>query len=344
MHVSTEFERLTTAQRSTLAGTSARPASARSAGAVTLTLSDYAPAFTVPSHTHARPYFCYVSAGGFREVGVGGAYVASRGALVFHPAGETHSDEFGASGGRCFNIENRRTAGTSRASRASCADERCVTRPSCIARCARGTAASAVVAEGLTAALVARVGFDVEVDLARERRRETAASIDLSRAVEQLRADPCNPPSLSTLAHDAGLGALAFARSFRRQFRMRRGRLRARGASGDGEARAGRLGAHGERDRGGAGIRGPGPSHARLPRRNGLDAGGVQASDGGVAPNCGTLIPPKTTARLIQKKRGCTSRTRSQQQAEARYWNLSAPTRVVRSIRPFRLCLFSNSS
>jgi AraC family transcriptional regulator len=191
------------------------PAASRSAGTVMLTLSDYAPAFTVPSHAHTRPYFCYVSAGGFREVGVGGSYVASRGALVFHPAGETHSDEFGASGGRCFNIEISDDLGLAR--EPGVVRGRAVRYAAELFREMRAwDAASAVVAEGLARALVARVGFDVEV--ARERRPARRASIDLSRAVERLRADPCNPPSLATLASDAGLDALAFARSFRKQY------------------------------------------------------------------------------------------------------------------------------
>lgn len=191
------------------------PAVARSAGAVMLTLSDYAPRATVPSHTHTRPYFCYVSAGDFREVGVGGSYVASRGTLVFHPATETHSDEFGASGGRCFNIEIAEDLDLTR--EAGVVRGRAVRYAAELYREMRAwDAASAVVAEGLTRALVARVIFDESV--ARNARPARRASIDLSRAMERLRADPCNPPSLSSLAMDAGLDALAFARSFRKQF------------------------------------------------------------------------------------------------------------------------------
>ena len=89
-------------------------AGAPGAGAVTLTLTDYAPGTLVPSHAHAHPYFCYVSAGGFEELGERGSYVATRGTLVFHPAAETHSDEFGESGGRCFNTR-RATLGPRRA-------------------------------------------------------------------------------------------------------------------------------------------------------------------------------------------------------------------------------------
>jgi AraC family transcriptional regulator len=188
-------------------------AGARSAGPVTLTLTDYAPGTVVPSHAHAHPYFCYVSAGGFEELGEGGSYVASRGTLVFHPAAETHSDEFGDAGGRCFNIEVdgdvavRRDPGVVRGAAVRYAAE--------LYREMRAwDAASTLVAEGLTAALIARVGFEAE----RAARAPRKARGDLTRAVERLRADPCNPPPLALLAAESGLNTISFARAFRRQY------------------------------------------------------------------------------------------------------------------------------
>jgi len=193
------------------------PAVARMAGMVTLTTSDYAPGTTVPSHAHARSYFCYVSSGAFRETGAAGSYLASRGTLVFHPASETHSDEFGATGGRCFNIEV--SDGLALAHEPGVVRGRAVRYAAELYREMRSwDAASAVVAEGLAAALVARVGFDADRERALDRRNGRRAGTELSRAVERLRADPLNPPSLATLANDAGLGELAFARSFRKQF------------------------------------------------------------------------------------------------------------------------------
>ena len=187
------------------------PEVARRAGAVTLTTTDYAPSYAVPSHAHTCPYFCYVSAGDFRELGARGSYVASRGTLVFHPASETHSDEFGAQGGRCFNIE---------------VDARIACEPGVVSgRAVRYAAelyremrawdaASAVVAEGLAAALVARVAHDQ----ARVERVARSARADLSRAAERLREDPCNPPSLASLACESGMAAITFARAFRREY------------------------------------------------------------------------------------------------------------------------------
>ena len=189
------------------------PSGARNAGAVTLTLTEYAPGTVVPSHAHAHPYFCYVSAGGFEELGEAGSYVAMRGTLVFHPAAETHSDEFGGTGGRCFNIEVGgdvdlvRDPGVVRGAAVRYAAE--------LYREMRAwDVASAMVAEGLTAALLARVDFDAS--RAEAPRRKSRGNIE--RSVERLRADPCNPPSLALLAAEAGLSTISFARAFRRQF------------------------------------------------------------------------------------------------------------------------------
>jgi len=186
---------------------------ARRAGAVTLTLTDYASATVVPSHAHAHPYFCYVSDGGFEECGGGGSYVATRGMLVFHPAAETHSDEFGLGGGKCFNIEVG-------------ADVELAHKPGVV----RGApvryaaelyremrawdAASALVVEALTAALIARVDFDARRTVAPPRRSRA----DLARTADRLREDPCNPPPLALLAGEAGLTPISFGRAFRREY------------------------------------------------------------------------------------------------------------------------------
>ncbi|MDQ2930429.1 MAG: AraC family transcriptional regulator [Gemmatimonadota bacterium] len=196
-------------------------AEARIAGTVTLTLSDYKPGFTVPSHAHARPYFCYVSAGDFREHGVGGSYSASRGMLLFHPATDTHADEFGEVGGRCFNIEVG--AGVDIARGAGVVRGRAVRYAAELHREMRAwDAASEVVVEGLTAALVARVAFDHGRDVDREREHAATsvrrAPAELARTAERLRDDPCNPPSLELLASESGIGEIAFARAFRQQY------------------------------------------------------------------------------------------------------------------------------
>lgn len=64
----------------------------------------YAPALKLPAHSHESTYFCFVIAGSFTEVYGKRSRLCHRSTLVFHPAGETHSDYF-HQGARCFNIQ-----------------------------------------------------------------------------------------------------------------------------------------------------------------------------------------------------------------------------------------------
>jgi AraC family transcriptional regulator len=58
----------------------------------------------LPLHTHAAPYFCLVLNGAFDESVGATAYQARSGMLLFHPPGETHSDEIRAAGTRLVSI------------------------------------------------------------------------------------------------------------------------------------------------------------------------------------------------------------------------------------------------
>jgi AraC-like DNA-binding protein len=70
-----------------------------------LTQTVYHPNFRIPKHAHEHPYFCFVLGGSFQETSGASVreYVSQD--MVFHPAGEVHSDRFQLSGGRCFNLE-----------------------------------------------------------------------------------------------------------------------------------------------------------------------------------------------------------------------------------------------
>ena len=63
----------------------------------------YAPAIELPAHSHELTYFCYVIDGSFTEFYERRSRSCRPSTLVFHPAGETHSDNFHTSA-RCFNI------------------------------------------------------------------------------------------------------------------------------------------------------------------------------------------------------------------------------------------------
>lgn len=72
-----------------------------------LTETLYAPNIKLPVHSHEAAYFCFVLEGDFTEVYGKRSRSCRRSTLVFHPAGETHSDYFHHAS-RCFNIQMNR--------------------------------------------------------------------------------------------------------------------------------------------------------------------------------------------------------------------------------------------
>lgn len=65
----------------------------------------YPPHAHLPVHAHESAYFCLVLRGDYAESYGRWQRVCRPAMLLFHPAGEAHSDRFGAAGGACFNLE-----------------------------------------------------------------------------------------------------------------------------------------------------------------------------------------------------------------------------------------------
>lgn len=70
----------------------------------TLTETAYSPVLKLPKHSHKQAYFCFVLRGSFTEVYGKHSRSCRPSTLIFHPAGEMHSDQFHAST-CCFNIQ-----------------------------------------------------------------------------------------------------------------------------------------------------------------------------------------------------------------------------------------------
>lgn len=75
------------------------------AGDVTLTESAYPPRYAAPKHAHEHA-FCYLMlSGSCTEAYAGRTRNIGSPDLVFHPAGETHANDWHAAGGGCFHVE-----------------------------------------------------------------------------------------------------------------------------------------------------------------------------------------------------------------------------------------------
>jgi AraC family transcriptional regulator len=72
-----------------------------SVAGLTLSETSYASNLKLPKHSHEQTYFCFVLEGGFTEVYGRRSRSCRPSTLVFHPAGEKHSNFFRAVSGRC---------------------------------------------------------------------------------------------------------------------------------------------------------------------------------------------------------------------------------------------------
>jgi AraC family transcriptional regulator len=70
----------------------------------TLTETAYVRSLKLPKHSHEQAYFCFVLGGSFTEVYGEHSRSGRPSTLIFHPAGEIHSDHFHTTS-RCFNIQ-----------------------------------------------------------------------------------------------------------------------------------------------------------------------------------------------------------------------------------------------
>ena len=59
----------------------------------------------LPPHAHSTLYFCFVVNGNYTETSGQRERFCGPRMLVIHPAGETHSNRFGKTGGLCLNLE-----------------------------------------------------------------------------------------------------------------------------------------------------------------------------------------------------------------------------------------------
>lgn len=70
-----------------------------------LSETSYAASAVIPRHSHDHPYLCLVLAGPFSETHGQHDRSCHRGSVVLYPAGESHTEHFGALPGRLFNVE-----------------------------------------------------------------------------------------------------------------------------------------------------------------------------------------------------------------------------------------------
>jgi AraC family transcriptional regulator len=180
------------------------------AGEITLAEGRYEAHARIPAHAHSGPYFCLVLAGSFDETWGSRRETCGAGTLVFHLANEVHADHFGVAGARCFNLEPSPRLVERLADEGALPESRLTLEPGragAMAAALRVTRSAMDVEEAV-------LGLLTEITpqrIAASWRGRRPAWLD--RSIERLRAP--SPPSIATLADEAGVHPVYFTRVFR---------------------------------------------------------------------------------------------------------------------------------
>jgi AraC family transcriptional regulator len=184
----------------------------RTMGEVTLAEGRYAGHAWIPAHAHSGPYFCLVLDGWFEETWGSRTETCGAGTLVFHHAHEVHADRFGGAGARCFNLEPSPRLAERLAEEGALPQNRLTLGPGR----AGAMAAALRVAQERSAMEIEESVLGLLAELtppkvpATWRGRRPAW---LDRSIERLRAPA--PPSIASLAEEAGVHPVYFTRVFR---------------------------------------------------------------------------------------------------------------------------------
>ena len=180
------------------------------AGEITLAEGRYAGHTRIPAHAHSGPYLCLVLEGSFEESWGSRTETCDAGTLVFHHAHEVHADRFGGAGARCFNLEpSPRLVDRLKDERALPRSRLTLApgRASAMAAALRG-APSGLDVEDAVLGLLAELEPPKPAAKWRGRRPPW-----LDSSIERLRMP--SPPSIASLADEAGVHPVYFARVFR---------------------------------------------------------------------------------------------------------------------------------
>jgi len=189
-------------------------------GGIILTDYEYSPGYRIPRHCHERAYMKLVLSGTCRETYENRTRDCRQSMLVFHPAGEPHSEQFGGGRGRTFGVEfgPRFYPFLQDRSAIPILDRPAEFQGGPMAwlgyrlyeEFQRPDPFSLLAVEGLTLEMIAAASRC----LASVERRTPAPW--LARAMEILRSDFTGNLSLSRIANEVGIHEVHLARAFRR--------------------------------------------------------------------------------------------------------------------------------
>jgi AraC family transcriptional regulator len=182
-------------------------------------VADFPASLHLSRHAHEHPTIAVVISGVFRKDVAGGVQEAAPGTLIAEPAGERHANWFGPRGARVVLLQPLRPReGDESSWRTLFSREPHVSVDPWSAELARRIARELSSPDDLSRLALEGLVLELAVSAARGRppRVSCRAPAWLARVEELLRVEFIHPPSMQSLALEAGVHPVHLARVFRR--------------------------------------------------------------------------------------------------------------------------------
>jgi AraC family transcriptional regulator len=178
----------------------------------------YARGAFLPRHRHEESYLTFVLAGGYRERSADGTRACEERSLVFHPAGDTHEDDFAERPTRCLNVIVTKAFVARLGSAAAPLDRGDVVAGVDVAGIASRLAAEMRVADAAAELIVEGLLLELFGTVARGARDERRTPLWLAEAHAILGRRFGEKIGLAEIAAEVGVHPTHFARAFRRRY------------------------------------------------------------------------------------------------------------------------------
>ena len=178
----------------------------------------YARGTFLPRHRHEESYLTFVLAGGYRERSGGRTRACDERSLVFHPAGDTHEDDFAERPTRCLNVIVTTAFAARLGSAAAPLDRGDVVAGVDVVGIASRLSAEMRVADAAAELIVEGLLLELFGTVARGRHDERRTPAWLAEAHAILARRFVEKIGLSDIAAEVGVHPTHFARAFRKRY------------------------------------------------------------------------------------------------------------------------------
>jgi AraC family transcriptional regulator len=194
-----------------------RQVARRQTGGLHLVESVYRPNQTLPWHTHQWPYYTFVLRGGYSERCQGETWEISEGDVVLHGAGEAHADRMHDTESCLLNLEFTQSWLDRIRGFDARLDSRFIASGGRFLELGKRLHRELWSTERISALCIEGLALELIAAGATRKVRATGNPRWLKRAVEYLRVNFREPPTLDQLAAAVGVHPVHLAREFRRK-------------------------------------------------------------------------------------------------------------------------------